>query len=103
MVGNYATGQGLRLGLCGGADVGLTILGAGSQSGAPQGSQTMPFVDLGPSVELGAELGPKITIVLRGALGVNIARDTFVDGSGTRTDPALGTQRAEVGFSCKLP
>jgi hypothetical protein len=103
VAGNYAAGQGLRLALCGGADVGLTLLGAGSQTGAPQGSQTMPFVDLGPSVELGAELGPKVTVVLRGALGVNIARDTFVDGSGARIDPALGTERAEVGLSFKLP
>jgi hypothetical protein len=102
VAGNYAAGQGLRLGLCGGFDVGVTAIGAGSRPGEPDG-QTLPFVDLGPSVELGAELGPRATVLLRAALGLNIARGTFTDASGTQVVASAGTERAEVGFSWKLP
>jgi hypothetical protein len=101
--GRYASGQGLRLGLCAGADVGVTLIGPGSQPGEPHNHQTMAFVDLGPSVELGAEVGPILTVLLRGGLGINLARDTFVSGSGERVDPSVGTERAEVGLSWKLP
>jgi hypothetical protein len=100
--GNYARGQGLRLGVCGGADVGLIWIGAGTQPGEPSKSQTMPFVDLGPSVELAAEVGPQMTVLLRAGVGINLALDAFVSGSGTLTETSLATQRAEVGFSWKL-
>jgi hypothetical protein len=96
--GNYAAGQGLVFGLCGGADVGATLFG-GAEGRA---SQTLPFIAVGPTVELGAELGARATLLLRAGVGLSIARDSFVDGSGERTDPSLGIERAEVGLSWKL-
>ena len=96
--GNYATGQGLMFGVCGGADVGATLFG-GAQ-GRP--GQTLPFIAVGPSVEIGAELGMRATLLLRAGAGLSLARDSFVDGSGDRTDPSLGIERAEVGLSWKL-
>jgi hypothetical protein len=96
--GNYATGQGLTFGLCGGADVGATLFGgAGGRPG-----QTLPFIAVGPSAELGAELGARATLLLRAGVGLSIARDSFVDGSGERIDPSLGVERAEVGLSWKI-
>jgi hypothetical protein len=100
--GNYARGQGMRFGACWGADAGGLWIGAGSQQGEPQKSQSMAFVDLGPSVELGAEVGPEVTIVLRAGVGINLARDAYISADGTRTDPSLANQRAEIGFAWKL-
>jgi hypothetical protein len=102
MTGNYARGQGMRFGACWGADAGALWIGAGTQPGEPRKTQSMPFVDLGPSVELGAEVGAALTIVLRAGVGLNLARDAYVSSSGTLTDPSLGNQRAEIGFSWKL-
>jgi hypothetical protein len=96
--GNYATGQGLTFGICGGADVGATLFG-GAEGRA---GQTLPFIAVGPSAELGAELGARVTLLLRAGVGLSIARDSFVDGSGERIDPSLGIERAEVGLSWKL-
>jgi hypothetical protein len=98
-MGNYAAGQGLSFGVCGGADIGLTFYG--TMDGRP--SQTLPFVALGPSVEVGAELGERATLLLRAGVGLSLARDSFVDGNGDRTDPSPGTERAELGLSWKLP
>jgi hypothetical protein len=103
MAGNYATGQGLLLGLCGGVDVGLTLLGGSDDPMNRRSAQTLPFVDIGPSVELGAEVGAGWMVVLRAGVGLSVARDAFVDGAGDRIDPSLGTERAEVGVSWKLP
>lgn len=97
--GNYAEGQGLHFGLCGGVDVGVTFLG--SDDGRP--AQTLPFIAVGPMAELGAELGRTFTLLLRAGVGLVVSRDTFVDGAGDRIDPSLGMQRAEVGLSWKLP
>jgi hypothetical protein len=100
--GNYARGQGMRFGACWGADAGAVWIGAGTQKGEPQKSQSMAFVDMGPSVELGAEVGPEVTIVLRAGVGINLARDPYLSASNTLTDPSLANQRAEIGFSWKL-
>ena len=98
VTGNYAAGQGLSFGLCGGADIGVTLLG--SDNGRP--GQTLPFVAVGPTLEIGAELGSAATLLLRAGVGLSLARDTFVDGSGDRIDPSPGTERAEVGLSWKF-
>jgi hypothetical protein len=97
--GNYAAGQGLSFGVCGGADVGVTLFG--EDDGRP--AQTLPFVALGPSVEIGSEIGETFTLLLRAGVGLSIAQDTFVDGAGDRIAPSPGTERAELGLSWKLP
>ncbi len=98
VTGNYAAGQGLFFGICGGVDVGATVLGGV----AGQPGQTLPFVDLGPTAELGSEIGETVSLVLRAGVGLAITRDSFVDGAGDRIDPSPGTERAELGLSWKL-
>jgi hypothetical protein len=98
VTGNYAAGQGLFFGICGGVDVGATVLGG--VDGRP--GQTLPFVDLGPTAELGSEIGETVSLVLRAGVGFAITRDSFVDGAGDRIDPSPGTERAELGLSWKL-
>jgi hypothetical protein len=103
MPGNYAAGSGLQFDLCGGADVGFTVIALDTQPlSLPQRGQTLPYVNLGPSADLRAEFGANAAFSLRGVLGINIARDPYFDGSGSRVDPPLGAARVELGFSWKL-
>lgn len=98
-LGNYAEGSGLRLDLCGGADVGGTFIASGSVAPA----QTLPFLDVGPSADLRAEVGASAAIVLRAAVGLSIARDLFVDATGATYQPPLATVNLEIAFSWTLP
>jgi hypothetical protein len=96
--GNYAVGSGLRFDLCGGADVGATLI----PSTAASPPQTLPFVDVGPSVDLRAELGPSAAFLLRVGAGVNVARASFVDSTGASFQPPLFTLDVEVALSWAL-
>jgi len=100
--GNYPDGSGLRLDLCGGADVGVTHLASAEENGALAPAQTFPYVGLGPSADLRAELGARAALSLRGSLGLNVARDPFVDGTGTLVQPPPGSARIELDLSWKL-
>jgi hypothetical protein len=100
--GNYPAGTGLELDLCGGAEAGLTALASSNTTVASVPGQTLAYVNLGPRVELRAELGPRLSFLLRGSLGLNVARDTFMDATGTRVEPSIGTARLDLGFSWKL-
>jgi hypothetical protein len=100
--GNYASGSGLELNLCGGAEAGFTSIAAGVFPSNSIARQTLAHINLGPRVELRAELGPRLAILLRVALGLNVARDSFVDATGQRVDPSLGTSRVDLGFSWAL-
>ncbi len=95
MFGNYAEGSGLRLDLCGGADVGASLIAASSESAA----QSLPYIDIGPSVDLRAEVGPSAAVLLRGSAGLSIARDLIVDPTGATYQPPLVTFDLEVAFS----
>jgi hypothetical protein len=96
--GNYAVGSGLRFDLCGGADIGSTFIPSTTAS-APQ---TLPFIDIGPSFDLRAELGPNAAFLLRTGAGVNVARDSFVDSTGASFQPPLFTLDVEVALSWTL-
>jgi hypothetical protein len=98
MLGNYAAGSGLRLDLCGGADVGATFIGANEASAA----QSLPFIDVGPSLDLRAETGPHAAVLLRAALGLSVARDTFVDQTGAVYEPPLVNLDLEIALSWSL-
>ena len=97
--GNYAVGSGLRLDLCGGASVGATIVA--STSAGP--AQTLPYADVGPSVDLRAELGPSAALLLGVGAGVEVARGSFVDAAGASVEPPLLTLDVEVALSWTLP
>lgn len=96
--GRYATRGGLQLDLCGGADVGLSYVGSGTLAGSPPQSQTLPYVDLGPSVDLRAEVG-SLAVTLRGVAGVNVARDAYDDVDGNRVEAPALSWRLEIDFS----
>jgi hypothetical protein len=100
--GNYASGSGLALDLCGGVEAGLTSIAAGIFPGRSIAGQTFAYINLGPRVGLRAELGTRLTILLRVAVGLNVARDSFIDATGQRVDPSLGTSRVDLGFSWAL-
>jgi hypothetical protein len=99
--GLYSPGQGMDLDLCGGADVGFSFIASGVEAGSPPASITQPYVDLGPSVDLRAEVG-RMLISLRGVAGFNVARQGFDDVNGVRVDPAIWSLRVELDLSWKL-
>jgi hypothetical protein len=96
--GRYAVRGGLQLDVCGGADVGFSYVLSGTLPGTPATGQTFPYVDLGPSVDLRAEVG-KFAVTLRGVAGIDVAREGFVDVTGTRVDEATWSWRLELDFS----
>jgi hypothetical protein len=96
--GRYAVRGGLQLDLCGGADVGFSYMASGTDPGTPASGQTLPFIDLGPSVDLRAEAN-RLAITLRAVGGFNIARQGFDDVTGARVDLPLVTWRLELDFS----
>ena len=99
--GRYAIRGGLQLDLCGGADVGFSYIASGTQAGSPSTGQTLPYVDLGPSVDLRAEVG-SFAVTLRGLVGVNVAREGFDDVAGTHVETPLMSGRLELDFSWVL-
>ena len=98
MLGNYASGSGVRLDLCGGADVGAAFIGSNEASPA----QSLPILDIGPSLDLRAETGPHAALLLRAAFGLNVDRDTFVDQTGTSSEPPLANLDLEIALSWSL-
>ena len=99
--GLYTQGQGMQLDLCGGADVGFSYIASGTEAGLPPSGITQPYVDIGPSVDLRAEVG-RLLISLRGLAGFNVAREGFDDATGVRVDPAIWSLRVEMDLSWKL-
>ena len=97
-LGNYAPGSGIRLDLCGGASVGASFIGTSAASPA----QSVPLIDLGPSVDLRAEIGPHAALLLRGAFGIAIARDQFVDQTGATYEVPLANVDLQVALSWTL-
>jgi hypothetical protein len=82
----------MQLDLCGGTDLGATTIEAGSGT-------TLPYVNLGPSLDMRGELGSRLSAVLRVVAGINLLRDSFVDLSGAREAPPIAAGRLELAFS----
>jgi hypothetical protein len=64
-LGLYAKGHGLEFDLCGGAEAGVV-----HDSGSPLDF----YFALGPSADLGGELGERVSAVLRGVAGANLTQ-----------------------------
>jgi hypothetical protein len=96
--GNYTHGAGIQLDLCGGIDAGAFYVPAGTQAGAPTNGQMIPYIDIGPSLGLRAEIG-RLAVMLRLAGNLNVARDGYFDASGDRTQMPMATLRFELNFS----
>jgi hypothetical protein len=101
LTGNYTPGQGMQLDLCGGVDAGFSHIASGDQAGFPVSAITQPYVDIGPSVDMRAEIG-RMRISLRGLAGFNVAQQSFEDATGARVDPEILSLRIELDFSWKL-
>jgi len=81
--------------------VGFSYIASGSAPGTPAAGQTVPYVDLGPSVDLRAEAG-KFAVTLRGVGGIDVARGGFTDVTGARVDMPLWSWRFELDLSWVL-
>lgn len=90
--GLYSSRTGLQLDMCAGGDVGATFIDSG---------QSFPFVSLGPSVDLRGDLGSNLAVALRGVVGLNLVRQTFVENDKTDEVPSWGG-RIELAFSWSL-
>ena len=86
--GLYARNQGMQLDVCGGADVGMLD--------DVTDDRTLPYVSLGPSVDLRGELGSLLSATIRGVAGVNVTSPT---SNGLQP---LGSGRLELAFSWKV-
>jgi hypothetical protein len=92
--GLYTRHKGMQLDLCGGTDVGVTTLTADSGT-----TTTLPYWDLGPSIDLRGELASNFSAVLRMVAGIEVLREQFQDKSGwPETVPLVGG-RIELALS----
>ncbi len=92
MPGLYTRHHGMQLDLCAGTDIGMTAIDSGTVT-------TLPYWDIGPSINLRGELGSRLSAVLRIAAGLNLLRDSFIDNSGDREEVPIGNVRLELAFS----
>jgi hypothetical protein len=97
----FATRGGLQLDICGGAGAGFSYIASGVLPGTPASGQTLPFVEVGPSVDLRAEMG-KFAVAFRGGVGIDVAREGFTDVTGMRVDAPLWSWGLELDFSWVL-
>ncbi len=96
--GRYAVRGGMQLDLCGGADFGLSYVSSGTVDGSPPAGQTLPFIDLGPSIDLRAEAGD-VAITMRAVGGIDVAQQGFDDVNGTHIDASILTWRLELDLA----
>jgi len=95
--GNYEHGAGVQLDLCGGVDGGFSYVAATRQLAAVP-SQIIPYVDVGPSVGVRAEVG-RLAVLLRGVAGIDLTRGTYRDATGAQAQGTGGMLRFELAFS----
>lgn len=93
--GLYTRHHGMQLDLCGGTDLGFTTVASDTQT-------TLPYLDVGPSIDLRGELGSRLSAVLRLVAGVNLLRPSFNDLSNTAEQVPVATGRLELAFSWDL-
>jgi hypothetical protein len=99
--GRYASRNGIQLDLCGGPDIGFSYVAAGTLMGAPPTGKTLPYVDIGPSADLHAEVGD-LAVSMRGLVGVDVAHAGFADVTGAQVDVPMWSWRLELDFSGAL-
>jgi hypothetical protein len=99
--GRYASRNGIQLDLCAGPDVGVSFVSAGKLPGSPPSDLTLPYVNLGPSLDLHGEVN-NMAVLLRGVVGINVAKESFADVTGTQVDAPAVAWRLELDFSWGL-
>jgi hypothetical protein len=87
--GLYTQNRGMQLDMCGGTDIGFLDVSSSDVR--------LPFVSLGPSLDLRGELGSVLSASLRGGAGLNATSGT----TGGIYQP-LWSGRLELAFSWKV-
>jgi hypothetical protein len=101
--GLYTQQRGIQLDTCAGADLGFTHFEAAPPtSGSPAKAEDLPYLSIGPSLELRGELGGNLATSLRGMIGGNLIRGGFNDASGTRIQTPPLSGRIELSLSWRL-
>ncbi len=90
--GLYTKHHGMQLDLCAGADLGMTHV---------QGvtGTDMPYLALGPSLDLRGELGGRLSAVMRVVAAVDTLRGSYTDNDGSSAQEPLVSARLELAFS----
>lgn len=99
--GNYRAGSGIQLDLCGGIDAGLARVDAGAADGDPASALTLPYLDLGPSIDLRGELG-QLAVTVRAVAGFDVTGSSYVDVTGATMQAPRVPLRIELAFSWDL-
>jgi hypothetical protein len=92
--GLYTRHKGMQLDLCGGTDVGATNVDPGKGP-----TTTLPYWDIGPSVDLRGELASNFSAVLRMVAGIDVLREQFQNQSGGPETVPLVDGRVELALS----
>jgi hypothetical protein len=99
--GNYRRGNGIALDLCGGLEGGWAVVQAGDQAGQPSRATGLPLFDLGPSLDLRAELD-RLAITTRLVAGFDPTGASYVDATGARFQAPAWPFRFELAISWDL-
>jgi hypothetical protein len=102
--GMYTQHRGIQLDGCAGTDLGFTHLDASTAqaAGVPTTAQTLPYLALGPSIGLRGELGSQLAVAVRGIMGINVLKESFLDGTGAAVDSPALSGRVELALSWGL-
>jgi hypothetical protein len=87
--GLYNENRGMQLDLCGGADFGFLD--------DSTDDVTLPFVSIGPSLDLRGELGSSLSASIRAVTGINVTSETIAP-----VYQPLWSGRLELAFSWKI-
>jgi hypothetical protein len=103
--GNYMPNRGLEVDLCGGTDVAFTYLHAGQGPAETTHSAWLPFVSVGPSFDLGGEIGGGWWVVIRAVGGVNVVHERVIEKGGNSNsvaDPGWLSGRLELAVAWRF-
>jgi hypothetical protein len=92
--GLYTRHRGMQLDLCGGTDVGVSSIDSGIGT-----TTTLPYWDVGPSVDLRGELASNFSAVLRLVAGIEVLREQFIDQYNNNVTVPLVGGRVELALS----
>jgi hypothetical protein len=89
----------VQLDLCGGAELGFVYVASGKDPGSPAEGHTLATFDVGPTAALRSEVGRDFAVALRAGAGVNAARSSYTDVTGTEQQAPILSARFEVALS----
>ncbi len=90
--GLYSQHHGMQLDVCAGADIGMTHVQAVTGT-------DMPYLALGPSLDLRGELGGSLAALLRVVAAIDTLRGSYLDNDGATEQAPLVSARLEAAFS----